>query len=416
MNKRFIITILITIFLVAGTFFAIRFAKGYRLDFKDKKVTETGLLVVNSFPTGASVYIDDKLTTATNDTLNLPPKSYKIKVVKDGFISWEKVLKVEKELVTQTNTRLFPSVPNLSSLTTTGAVNLTPSPDGEKLAYAVASASATPKNGLYILDLTNRPLSFSRPSKQIAKNISGFDSAEVKLVWAPNSQQLLAWTKNSVYLLDTDKLNDLSTQPDVTARLPIILDEWEEELSLTMKEQLAKLPEFMQQVATESAAHVYFSPDEERLLYTATASATLPEGLISTPPATSTQPQERMLEPKKIYVYDIKEDKNFYLADTKVEKLEKTGLEKRLNAVQNLYSPLNVSKIQWFPTSQHLMQILEDKIVILEFDGTNKATIYAGPFNNSFTYPWPDGSKLIILTSLNSDSPAPPNLYTINLK
>jgi hypothetical protein len=57
-----------------------------------------------------------------------------------------------------------------------------------------------------------------------------------------------------------------------------------------------------------------------------------------------------------------------------------------------------------------------NKIIIAEYDGTNRHTVYAGPFAADFAYPWPNGSRLIILASLNGGGDLPPNLYSINLK
>ena len=155
-------------------------------------------------------------------------------------------------------------------------------------------------------------------------------------------------------------------------------------------------------------------------MYTATASATLAKNLIPLPPQVSDQPETRMLEPDKIYVYDLKEDKNFAISkvnnsDKNISvKLSKSAA--RLNYIEEQYSPLGLQSIQWFPSSKHLIDVGKDKIVILEYDSQNRATVYAGPFQNSFVYPWPDGSKLIIITNLNPDSSLPPNMYAIDLK
>ena len=56
------------------------------------------------------------------------------------------------------------------------------------------------------------------------------------------------------------------------------------------------------------------------------------------------------------------------------------------------------------------------KIIIAEYDATNRHTVYAGPFAQNFIFPWPNGSRLIILASLNGGSARAPNLYSINLK
>ena len=422
MNKRLLITIGIGLFLLIGTVGAIRFAKGYRLNLKNGKVAGTGLLVANSFPKGASVFINDKLTTATDDTLNLPPADYHLKIVKDGFITWEKNLKLQKELVTQTNAHLFPAVPDLKGLTHAGALNLTPSPDGQKIAFSVASASAQLKNGLWVLDLGGSPLSFSQEPRQIAQTSSIFNFTKAQFTWSPNSKQILAKNKTDAVLFDADNFNELKNLTDVTAKLPLILQDWEEQLELKRIRQWEKLPEEMQKIASESAKNVYFSPDEEKMMYRVVKPALIPEELIPSLPASNTQPESRELEPKKIYVYDLKEDRKFYISDaSEINKPSESegkenDLEKQLNDLQNQYSPLGVEQLQWFPTSQHLILTKADKIIILEYDNTNRAAVYAGPFEESFAYPWPDGSKLLILTTLNPGSSLPPNLYAIDLK
>lgn len=430
MNRRLIITLGIGLFLVITTFIAIRFAKGYRFSLKDKKISGTGLLVANSFPKGAQVFINDKLTTATDDTLNLPPADYKIRIVKDGYIPWEKTLKLQNELVTQTNSQLFPAVPDLKALTGSGVLNLTPSPDGQKISYAVASASASAKNGLWILELASSPLAIPREPRQIAQSTTIFDFSVAQLIWSPNSKQILAKTATDSVLLDAERLNDPQSFKDTTARLSLIIKEWEEELDLKKKRQWEKLPEVMQTILQNYSTNIYFSPDEEKVLYTATASSQIKEDLIPSLPASNTQTEERSLSPGKIYVYDRKEDKNFYLTDfvnqvsptpkpkkkLTTQEEEALSLTARLQAIQNQYSPLATQAIQWFPTSAHLILTEPGKIIITEYDSTNRATVYAGPFENSFVYPWPDGSKLLILASLNPESSLSPNLYAINLK
>ncbi len=418
MNKRLLITLGVALFLFLGTFAAIRFAKGYRLDFKGKTVSGTGLLVANSFPKGASVYINDKLTTATDDTLNLPPGEYLVKVVKDGYISWEKKLRLEQELVTQANAHLFPAVPNLKGLTFSGAENLTPSPDGQKMAFSVASASGRLKNGLYVLNMGSS--NFTPQVQQISQTSSVFDFSQIKLCWSPDNTQILAKNQTGAILLETNKLNKSTDLKDVSAQLTLILDDWEKELELKRQQQWKKLPEEMQKIASESAKLVYFAPDEEKILYTSTTETKIPEKLIPVLPASNTQTEERDLKPNRIYVYDLKEDKNFFIEQVKEAKKDtqeaQEAVEQRMETIQNQYSPLYTQNIQWFPTSHHLVYTNSDKIIILEYDNTNRTTIYAGPFENAFAYPWPTASNILILTNLNPDSKLPPNLYAIELK
>lgn len=457
------------VFIVIGTYIAIQFGKGYRPS--RQGVAGTGLLAANSFPPGAEVYIDGKLSTATDDTLNLPPSEYEVELKKLGYLPWKKRLTVLEQLVTQTNAELFRAVPSLSPLTLSGVTNLKPSPNGQKIAYAVASASAQAKNGLYVVDLTpsNFPGTTNPQPKQIAKQTNDFDFTSANLLWSPDSNQILVtFGKNSesIFLLEANTLNQIDELPDVGVRLSVILSEWEEEIAIRETKQFALLPEPMQAIATSSAKNVYFSPNEEKMLYTATASATIPEGIIPPLPASNTQPQERTLIPGMLYVYDLKEDRNFAISemispapdepsesvDVSTPKTLQTAKQLLLlpnyatindsasisaltqmnvgpfNELQvendvlqtfanfeSHYSSLFVSNLQWYPNSNHLLIRGSDRIELVEYDNTNRIALYAGPFNKDFVYPWPDGRKLVIVTNLNA-ALSLSNLYTVDVK
>lgn len=433
-SPRLLIFIFFVLALSGGIFFAIKIAKGYRPSLTNKALQGTGLLSANSTPKGASVFINDKLTTATDDTLNLPPGEYKLKIALDGYIPWEKTLKLTPELVTQTNVRLFPSVPNLKPLTFSGALNPTPSPDGQKIAFSVENATTEAKNGLYVLDLQDRTFSFnSADPVQITRQSGRFDFNRARLIWSPDSSQILATLNPSQtdeinILLNASGFNDTADIKDVTARLPVIYQEWQDLVDKKIHEQLIALPEFMQEIATQSAKMVYFSPDDEMMMYTATTEITLPNELIPPLPASSTQTETRTLKPNQIYIYDLQEDKNFYLAEavqpspepkTKTAKpaVKKTAtVHDKLLELAATYSPISSQSIQWYPDSRHALIVKEDKIIITEYDTTNQHVVYAGPFSAGFAYPSTNGSRLIILASLNGGTNLPPNLYSINLK
>jgi len=416
-TPRLLIVISAAIGITLTTVFAIKLAKGYRPSFKKGSLQGTGLLAANSFPRGATVFINDKLTTATDDTLNLPPGEYHLKIAKDGYISWEKTLQLEAELVTQTNARLFPAVPDLKPLTFSGTLNPTPSPDGQKIAFAVNNATTEAKNGLYILELSSTLFLKSAP-RQIVRNTGKYDFSHSQLTWSPDSSELLATfnlaeTNEANLLLRTNTFNDLEDLKDVTAQLPVTLNQWNEFLDRNQQDLFKELPDFIQYIATASAQAVYFSPDEEKMLYTATDSAQIPEELIPSLPASSTQPETRQLEPGGIYIYDLKEDKNFQLGQTEVKPVSSlTALEQ----LTTRYYPLSLQNTQWYPDSSHVIIVNDDKITIAEYDNTNHQTVYAGPFSTNFAFPWPNGSRLLILASLNGGTNQPPNLYSINLK
>lgn len=478
-SKKLLIALFGVLFITAGTFIAIRWGQGYRpsLGKKGATITGTGLLVTSSDPRGAQVFLNQKLTTATDDTLNLTPGVYDVEIKMDGFTPWHKTITIVAELVTQANAKLFPSVPNLSPLTYSGAQKPVPSPDGQKIVYQVNSASTETKNGLWMLELSDRNLPIARAGdpKQIVRNTSDYNFLDAKLLWVPDSSQILAyWTDVTIskapvltikaaVLLDANGINEPDALRDVTSRLPVLLSQWHTDIDLKDQEKLGKLPEFMQQIAT-SSAFAYFSPDELRFLYRPAEDTSLPQDLIPDLPSESTQKEERDIKSNKMYVYDIKEDKNFSVGVSSEEPKSIPSLqentrnakkstvvaipsywEKRLanlplaaimttaatatlppvpgnlfipllDALRDRYSPIWKESIQWFPTSTHLLkhQDSNSSINIMEYDGGNDVTIYNGSLAESFIYPWPNGSRLVILTKLNDSSPM--NLYAIGLK
>jgi len=440
-SARLLIFLTTAVFIFSGTFLMIRYAQGYRPT-RTGTIKGTGLLSANSYPTAGEVYINGKLTTATDNTLNLDPGTYDIEIKKDGYHTWSKKLKIEAELVTETNAQLFPASPSLEPLTYTGATMPVPAPDGTKLSFTVASSSAVAKNGLYVQELTSSPIALNKTARQIARTETGYDYTTSNYTWSPNGSEILVSFKTGSHiLLDATKFNDLATLKDVTVRLPQILSEWELELARQERVQLLKLPEFMASIATQSATNLYFSPDSKRLLYQSITNLDIPTGLVPTLPSSSTQTESRSLQAGSWYVYDLKEDKNFLIAEDKLPKTQKITLlpnfavaipaelissPSAFHLLQNgttgesiilfnaQYSSIVVSQIQWFPDSTHLILTTDSGIDLLEYDGTNRVTIYGGPMDKSIVYPWPDGSKII--TRISFSEGTLPNLYTIKLK
>lgn len=441
-NPRVAYTIFSAAIIFAGTILAIQYAQGKYRFTKDGLSKETGLLSANSFPTGAQVYINDKLVSATDDTLYLKPGDYQVKIQKEGYHTWEKNLKVEGALVTQTNAQLFPIVPKLTPLTFSGVSNVSPSPDGSKLLFYTNSATTQTKNGLYVLDLSNSLMIFQRDAVQIAEDNTSLNLSQAKFIWSPDSSEVMLITKNKETLLSTNKKNDLKLLTDISFKKAQILSAWEEEIYLRERQFLSKFPDEIIEIATQSAHNVYLSPDKERIIYTADKSLAIPEDLIPPVLATNTQPESRNIEPNKIYVYDRNEDKNFYIGEEASQAgsikhllatdlydktplnlesspsaflhLQATSLAQTANNYGTYYTSLSVDTYQWMPDSKHLVTVSDDKINIKTYDNTNDTTVYSGPFTDNFIYPWPDGSKLLILTSFSPETPV--NFYAVDLK
>jgi len=308
--------------IVIGSIFAIRYARGsWRLTEKGV-VANTGLLNVNSFPTGAQVFINDRLVTATDDTIYIDPGEYQVKIVKEGYSVWQKNLLVQEELVTQTNATLFPNAPSLSPLTFTGVNNIHPSPDGQKILFHVSQANTPASNGFYLLELTSNFLSLQSGPRQITDDLPALELDKAHIIWSPDSQEVMILVDEKFggreFLIPIDKKSALAEQVDISFSRSKTLSAWEEEIYQKERLFLEKFPPEILQVATQSAKNVYISPDKKRLLYTATADVTLPDELIPPLPAASNQVEARDLKTGNIYVYDREEDKNFLVLNEAV--------------------------------------------------------------------------------------------------
>lgn len=387
----------VTIGLVFGVAAVIiAYGRGYRFDLTKKLVRSTGLMVVSSEPSGAQIVVDGVVKNATSSTLTLTPGWYHVSIAKEGFQTWEKQIRVQGEVVTKIDALLIPVNPSLTALSATGVTNPSLSPDGSRLAYVIPPQKAATvgadlaKPGIWILDLVDKPLGLNRDAKQIA-NSNLFNYNDIAISWSPDNKQILVSqlkTKN-YFLLDTDKYNDT---PKTVFDLISLNADWLHQKIVREKEKLSAYPSQFIAIATASANLLTFSPDETKVLYEATNSAKL-DMVLATPLAgANSTPEVRDLKPNNYYVYDLREDKNYLVGDTKSTNFP-----------------------SWLPTSKYLLIVQKNKLEIMDYDGTNRKTLYAGPFTEGFAAPWTNGNKIIILTNLNP-SAGINNLYAVNLK
>lgn len=405
----------------------IAYGRGYRIGGTTGGIKPTGLISATSDPIGAQVFVNGNLKTATNNSFNVDPGFYTVKVSKEGYIPWEKTLRVQGEVVSRADAFLFPTNPSLSPLTNLGIQQPTLSPDGSKIAYLIPSkhldGASEKKAGIWVYQLADGPLGRNRDPLQIDTAATGPDVTRATMTWSPDSSELLVTNTPGISRLY--EVNRAGDYRDVTLSRELILKEWEDERLLKEKQKLAAFKKPIIDFATSSAHIIAFSPDETKILYEATRSATIPPAI--TPALIGTNPtaEERVVAAGKIYVYDSKEDKNYFIVDKK-ELPAPTPSPIPTGGVRRAPTPTPMgpeprvtstgAPILWFPTSRHLIIPLPGKIDVMEYDRTNWITIYSGPFVDGFVAPWNNGSRVIIMTNLNPDASTLPNLYTVNLR
>lgn len=364
------------------------YARGYRLNFKTFKFQPNGILVIKSDPDGASVIINNELKAATNANISLSPGTYDVKVVKDGFFTWSKRLVIEKEVVTQATASLFKNVPSLSPITFSGAVNPVISNDGTRIAFIVLPGKdiSEDKVGLFTVDTYSLPLGFSTNPKRITDG----DLTGAIYTFSPDGREIMLTLSNSIFVIDAGSFTSQSQRVNIAAKKDTTLATWEKEKQSKNASLTKNLPESLTDILIRKTSDYQFSPDENMILYTASGSGTLANYLIPQLPGASTQKQERDIQKGHTYVYDIKEDRNFAVSD-KAETL------------------------RWMPDSRHLLLPIENQVIVMDYDGTNRQVVYSGNYVTPFAFPFTNATKILVLTNLGAATTSA-NLYTLTVK
>jgi hypothetical protein len=405
---------------VVGTLLYIgaMYARGYRYDKNQGKLSPRGLLVIKSNPDGAQVYIDDILKTATNSNLSLVPGKYDVSIRKDGFRTWEKTLTLEKEIVTEADATLFRSVPALSPITFSGASGPVQSDDLSKIIFTVPPTKENidqDKEGLYIIETINLPIGFSRDPRRITDG----DLTGATYEFSPDGRQVLLKTLLGTYLLDDGTFTPVIKRVGISLTVDKTVLNWKKERDTRVMSLLKNIPDRLALILTANATNIVFSPDETKILYKVTADASIPEGLIKPIPGASTQKEERDIKVGRTYIYDIKEDRNFLISETEV-KIDNQPIP-TASPSATAKKAIKVEKekvldvIRWYPTSKNIILSQSGKIIIMDIDGTNRQEIYSGSYTYPLAFPTANSDRIIILTNLGANT-NPDNLYTLILK
>lgn len=449
MRKSIFLSLLTVVGTIGVTVLIILFAKGYWYNPQTGQVIRTGLLAVNSSPTGASIYVDNKLSNATNATIKLQMGTYEVRIEKEGYQSWKKEIRIAEEMVTPIFALLTPSSPELKPLTLSGASHPALSPDGTTIAYTtqeIGAGQRPEQTGIWTLILNGkRPFGIPGGGKpvQVAADTPQRPFSQALLAWSPNQDRLLAiipetptnnkkakdqeevltqkeieqWLNNptnipqelNVYawllLPDTEATRQL---PQPVDDLRGLLANWKNSREFTIVNLISLYPEAIRREAT-SSAWLKISQDEKHLLYPSPDQ----EGVTLIWKGFTEVEKRAYAKPDQSYpaVGSTNQPGKEATSPASIHQPQ----SKEVVARYELPAAL---AYEWLPEkdNNHLVMLEKDGISIIEADGQNKVPIYTGEYQENFLVPWPDGSKLLILTSLNRATGTPANLYTLSLR
>lgn len=103
-SRRLIHWLFVIAFLLAAPAIILSTA-GYRYNFARHRFERTGVLVIDTVPAGAKIYVNDKLRQAKTPArvTRLSPGRYRVRLEKDGFRPWQKSVEIESSQTTFLN-------------------------------------------------------------------------------------------------------------------------------------------------------------------------------------------------------------------------------------------------------------------------------------------------------------------------
>ncbi|MEI6532988.1 MAG: PEGA domain-containing protein [Candidatus Roizmanbacteria bacterium] len=405
---RFVIERLSFLFIfIVLIIIAVYYARGYRFNFVERSITPTGILAVSSNQRASKVLVNGVLKGVTDINITLPPGEYSVTISKEGYTSWNSYIKLKGEIVTSINGFLFPSNPSLSPLTNLGVKQAIRVDQTDKI-LLIADNDNPDKDGIYMFDTSSSPLSLFPPLQPIIlkKNVNNYITSleDVKVVFAPNYTQGIfefkTATETLFFLLSLDRDNTDLTSLTSESKDSLI-SAWDEERVQEVTKIVEAFPKDIQKIASESFHIISFSPDQTKILYTANNSFVLPP--IIHPPliGTNQTKESRDIQKSHLYVYDRKEDKNFLMSPELLNQPTSKVFDQPL--------------LLWHPNSRHLFSIKNNTIEVVDYDNTNKRTVYSGPFEKNF-YSITSSGRLLVLSNLNPQNNKFPDVYEIGIR
>lgn len=207
-TRRIIFYSFVLIFLVA-TPPTILYSIGYSFDWQKKAIIQTGGIYLKSTPSQAEIYINNKLKKTTPRLISrLLPKTYSVKIAKNGYFTWQKNFEVFPQKVTENrNIILFPQKIETEKIAenSTSTIKYFLSTEEEKQnqakAMLIASSSIAwilQNNELFYISKENNILYRS--------DLSGFIKKQISQKPLPaGNYKIIALNANKIALIDGEK-------------------------------------------------------------------------------------------------------------------------------------------------------------------------------------------------------------------
>lgn len=208
--RAFLFYLSVIIFLI-GLPFILSYALGYKFDRRTFKFTKTGLLVLKTQPSGASVYLDEKLLNVKTPAIiaELLPGRYSLRLELEKHYPWFNEVNVDAGKVTRLEkVILFPLRSNIKQLNRDRLSSFWVDEDRETIYYINPE-----DNSIYKSDLEGRY------SEKIADFIPLLSSA-IKWKLSPDREKLLYFNAHQIGIAYIMPQNKISQEPPFVLNYP----------------------------------------------------------------------------------------------------------------------------------------------------------------------------------------------------
>ncbi|MEA3452967.1 MAG: hypothetical protein U9Q96_01350 [Patescibacteria group bacterium] len=233
---------------------------GYRVDFENMKIVQTGGFFFKISPPGVTVNLDHTLRKKTNFFFDsafingLVPKNYEVTIKKTDYHPWVKTLKVEEQQVTEAkNIILFPQNPKFS-LIDKNIKKFFPSPDGKEIILKIEDKTGWILNAFNIETQKQAKLVSEQELLLLIDDIKNNEISLLNLIWSNDSKRIIleistngqkqylvlkTGTETNLFILDAEiDIKKISFNPTKSEELFFIAPEPEEELTEDTEEDL----------------------------------------------------------------------------------------------------------------------------------------------------------------------------------
>ncbi len=165
------------------------YSLGYRIDYRALKVYKTGIIFINSKPSGAAIYINDRLYNSVTPAQieELKPGVYKVKVKREGFYPWEEDLVVRPNMATKADSIiLFPIMQEMNRINDRPVYDFAVSDRGS-IYYLTES-------GLYRSDSDGSDIKKLSPYSKWPRNI-------LRKRFSPDGDKILCFSEKEVMII-----------------------------------------------------------------------------------------------------------------------------------------------------------------------------------------------------------------------